>query len=264
MPDASTPPDDESKEVYDLDLDEDAGDQDSIMREAVEHIEQSEDVTDSDEAKVASVKKSTADDPVVPADGPSEVSHLEQQIDELRERNLRALADYENYRKRSERERAEAKRFAIAEPIREFLDVVDNLERALEIPSSGDDLKIGVEMIHRQMVDLLRRHGAEEVSAVGEVFDPAFHEAVARHEDSSADEPIVTDELQRGYTLHGRLLRPARVRVAMPASSQMATEETDDGARSQSTNGARGDEEDDNPVKDQSGEEADNGGEHQR
>src|SRR4029450_2258946 len=95
--------------------------------------------------------------------------------------------------------------------------VVDNLQRALAAGGSVEDLKVGVELTLKQFLDLLRQRGVGEVPAVGTPFDPAVHEAVARVDDASVTTPTVVDELQRGYTLNGKLLRPALVRVAMPA-----------------------------------------------
>jgi molecular chaperone GrpE len=94
--------------------------------------------------------------------------------------------------------------------------VLDNLERAMVSAGSVEDLKAGIEMIVRQLREVLRQHDIEEVEALGKPFDPALHEAVAREEDPGAAVPTVTEELQCGYTIQGRLLRPAMVRVAMP------------------------------------------------
>ncbi len=116
----------------------------------------------------------------------------------------------------TERERQETRRYALLEPLREFLPVADNLERALSAGGSAEDLKRGVEMILRQMQELLRRFGVREVAAGGEVFNPALHEAVARVESDRVAVPTVTETLVRGYMLHDRLLRPAMVKVAVP------------------------------------------------
>jgi molecular chaperone GrpE len=138
-------------------------------------------------------------------------------LEAMREKYLRALADYDNYRKRVERERGETARAALVEPLRQFLGVADNLDRALRSGGSLEDLRSGVEMILRQTGDLLRRLGVEEVPAVGEPFDPTLHEAVLRVEDPEVDEQVVSEEFQKGYRYHGRLLRPAMVKVAVPA-----------------------------------------------
>jgi molecular chaperone GrpE len=94
---------------------------------------------------------------------------------------------------------------------------MDNLDLALAAAGTTDDLKRGIEMIHRQMADLLRRFGAQEVAALGQPFDPALHEAVTREEDPAVKAPTVTGEMRRGYRIHDRLLRPAMVKVSVPA-----------------------------------------------
>ena len=146
-----------------------------------------------------------------------DVERLEQEIADLRDRSIRTLADFDNYRKRAERERTDLRRFAVLEPMRDLLEVVDNLERAAAAGGSADDLKQGVEMILRQLQEVLRRHGAVPFDSVSEPFDPALHEAVSRQESAEVTEPTVAAELQKGYRLHERLLRPARVVVAVPA-----------------------------------------------
>ncbi len=143
-------------------------------------------------------------------------SEHEAEIAELQDSYLRLRADFDNFRKRMEREREEVRRFALAEPIRELLAVVDNLERAAVAQGKPEDLRRGVEMIARQLADTLRRFGLAEVRALGAPFDPNVHEAVAREESPKVAMPTVIDELQRGYLLHDRLLRPAMVRVAVP------------------------------------------------
>lgn len=148
------------------------------------------------------------------------VAALQAELADLRDRSIRTLADFENYRRRSEREREDLRRFAVADALRDMLPVVDNLERALAAGGTVEDLKLGVELTLRQFKDLLRQRGILEVAAVGEPFDPSLHEAVAREETSDVSVPTVTSELQRGYTLHGRLLRPALVKVAMPVEAE--------------------------------------------
>ena len=149
-----------------------------------------------------------------------EVATLRREIADLRDRSMRTLADFDNYRKRSERERRDAARYAASAPLGDLLEVVDNLSRALAAGGTADDLKTGVEMTLRQLEDVLRRHGVEPVSASGERFDPAVHEAVSRLEDPDVETPTVVEELQRGYRLHERLLRPARVVVAVPPDDE--------------------------------------------
>jgi molecular chaperone GrpE len=147
----------------------------------------------------------------------AELAALRREVADLRDRSMRTLADFDNFRKRTDRERQETRRYALLEPLREFLPIADNLDRALSAGGTADDLKRGVEMIARQMQDLLRRFGVREVAAAGEVFNPAVHEAVARTESDAVAVPTVAEELVRGYVLHDRLLRPAMVKVAVPS-----------------------------------------------
>lgn len=158
-----------------------------------------------------------------------DVRRLESQLAAERERMLRLRADFDNYRKRTERERSEVERYALADMLRELLPVVDNLERALSVqgpqggPGDSSDLRKGVEMIVRQFQELLKRHGLLPIAALGERFDPAVHEAVFQEESDNVVVPTVEVELQRGYRLNDRLLRPSLVKVAVPR-------ETTDGA----------------------------------
>lgn len=164
-----------------------------------------------------------------------EVRRLESQLAAERERMLRLRADFDNYRKRTERERAEIERYALADMLRELLPVVDNLERALSVqgpqggPADGSDLRKGVEMIVRQFQELLKRQGLLPIAALGERFDPAVHEAVFQEESDSVAVPTVEVELQRGYRLNDRLLRPSLVKVAVPR------EATDGGSKPDSS-----------------------------
>ena len=142
--------------------------------------------------------------------------HLQLELEETHERLLRALADFENYKRRSERERVDLRRHGASEPLREFLSVVDSLELAMTSKGSFEDLKAGVQIILNQMKQLLSHFDIEEVAAEGEPFDPALHEAIARYEDDEVSEQVVAEELQKGYLMNGRLLRPAMVKVAVP------------------------------------------------
>jgi molecular chaperone GrpE len=191
-----------------LDLDEQTADLEAAMRDAVAAVEGVESGA-RNEAAPAAGAAGAVDDP----------AKLRQEATDLRDRLTRTLADFDNFRKRAERERQESKRYALLEPLREFLTVADNLDLALSAQGSAEDLKRGVEMIHRQMTELLRRFGVTEVPAVGQPFDPTVHEAVAREESPDVKAPTVAAELRRGYKLNDRLLRPAMVKVAVPAEA---------------------------------------------
>ncbi|HEV7514781.1 MAG TPA: nucleotide exchange factor GrpE [Thermoanaerobaculia bacterium] len=194
-------------DVAELDLDGGDADLESALRDAVAAVEGVESGAAPEADAADAGNAATGDD----------VGKLRREIADLRDRSMRTLADFDNFRKRSERERQEAKRYALLEPLRDFLAVVDNLERALSAQGSAEDLKRGVEMTLRQFQEQLRRHGVKEVPAKGAAFDPALHEAVSRQEDPTVDRPTVVEELQRGYMMHERLLRPAMVKVAVPA-----------------------------------------------
>lgn len=141
---------------------------------------------------------------------------LREEVKELRDRSMRTLADFDNFRKRAEKERREQRRYAGVEIMRDLLAVVDNLERAAGARGSFEELREGLELILRQIAELLKRHGVERVSTGDGRFDPASHEAVASHESDDVSEPTIVKELQAGYRLRDRLLRPALVEVAVP------------------------------------------------
>lgn len=146
---------------------------------------------------------------------------LADEVEKLRGRLVRTMADFDNFRKRTDREKTDLRKQAAGSVLRDFLEVVDNLERALSASGKLDELKQGVEMILKQQVDILRRHGVERVESVGQPFDPNVHEAVAREEGGpDLDGPTVMSEMQAGYRHHDRLLRPAMVTVAVPPAKR--------------------------------------------
>ena len=147
-----------------------------------------------------------------------ELARLQQEVDRFKELYLRKMADFENYRKRQEREMVEFRRLANADLLRELFPVLDNLERALEAPGSeGSGLRAGVELVLRQFKEILGRFGVVEIDPQGLPFDPTVHEALARHETAGVAENTVVQVLEKGYLLGERLLRPARVVVAVRA-----------------------------------------------
>lgn len=148
-----------------------------------------------------------------------EVAQLRSESQSLKERLMRTLADFENFRKRTDREKEALRRFAIFDVVKDFLGVVDNLERAMAAAGSTDDLKQGLLMVLRQQQDVLKRYGVEPIEAEGKAFDPSVHEAVMREESEDVEVPTVRQEFQKGYLLHDRLLRPSMVTVAVPRST---------------------------------------------
>lgn len=145
---------------------------------------------------------------------PSEALRLEKNA--LQDRLLRTAAEFDNYRKRIDRDRRDQADHAMADALEDLLPIMDNLELALSAPA-GDDASAyrkGVELIHRQMADLLKKRGVKAIDAVGTDFDPRFHQSVVHEVSADHREGEVMQELRRGYMLGERLLRPAMVKVA--------------------------------------------------
>lgn len=139
------------------------------------------------------------------------------------DRFLRQMAELENLKRRHAREREELSRFANEALIKDLLPIVDNLERAVAHASGGGNGKPiveGVEMVLKGLLDVLGKHGVAQISAIGQVFDPAKHEAIAQIESDAHEPNSVVEELHKGYSLHDRLLRPALVSVAKRLKSQ--------------------------------------------
>ncbi|MBI5441458.1 MAG: nucleotide exchange factor GrpE [Deltaproteobacteria bacterium] len=145
----------------------------------------------------------------------------EEEAGRLREALLRKAADFENLKRRSERDKSDYVKYALSETMRDLVSVLDNLERALaHAPATGaEDFRAGVEMIARQLSEVLRKYGVSEIPALGTPFDPQFHEAMMRGEAADVPPGTVIEVFQKGYILNDRLLRPAMVKVsAVPAA----------------------------------------------
>lgn len=142
-----------------------------------------------------------------------ELRRLNEENSTLRDQLIRSRADFDNYRKRADREKADYYRYALSGILQDLLAVADNFERALATDGSGDDFRLGVEMIHRQLMEVLQKAGLREVEE-SERFDPTIHEGVMREERPDVPSNTVLQTLQKGYFLHDRLLRPAMVKVA--------------------------------------------------
>ena len=141
----------------------------------------------------------------------------EREAVENKERWVRTVAELENYKKRVIRQQEELRKMAAEPLLREFVDVLDNLERAVEASRDAENaspLRSGVELVCRQMKDILGRAGVSPIPSVGEPFDPEVHEAVLASPAEDAEPGTVVAELGRGYRLHDRVLRPAKVAVA--------------------------------------------------
>jgi molecular chaperone GrpE len=145
----------------------------------------------------------------------SELQKLKAERDMLYDRVARLQAEFENARKRAAREQQEFRDFAMADAIKALLPALDSFERALQSPATQvNEFRSGVELIYKQLQDALNKLGVRPVAAKGERFDPHVHEAIEMVDTPDVPDHQVIDELQRGYKLKDRLLRPAMVRVA--------------------------------------------------
>jgi len=149
----------------------------------------------------------------------AELQHLKKEMDELKDQYLRKLADGENLRKRLEREKSDYLKFALSDVLLEFLGILDNFERALQASGSDADGKTfreGVDLIYRMSMNFLHKRGVRPIEIKDGKFDPALHHAMQMEESAEVGETRVTEELQKGYMLHDRLLRPSLVKVVVP------------------------------------------------
>lgn len=144
-----------------------------------------------------------------------------EELEGMRDKYLRLAAEFENYKRRTQRDQSDAIRFANEGLLKELLPIVDNLERAIRSAKDTptlDGVAQGVELTFKQFMETLGKFGVRPVASVGEPFDPSRHQAVSRTE-SAAPENTVVEELQRGYLLHDRVLRAAMVSIAAPETS---------------------------------------------
>ncbi|MGA9468271.1 MAG: nucleotide exchange factor GrpE [Exiguobacterium marinum] len=147
----------------------------------------------------------------------SEGTDLQKEIEALKASELRIRADFDNFRRRTNEENAKRVKFASQSVIEKLIPLIDNFERALQVEATSEDakqLQAGVDMVHRQLLDVLNVEQVEAIEAVGQPFDPNYHQAVMQEPSDKYESGIVTMELQKGYTMHGRVIRPSMVKVA--------------------------------------------------
>jgi molecular chaperone GrpE len=152
-----------------------------------------------------------------PADAAADVEELRRQVADKNDRLLRALAEADNIRRRAQRDREEAVRYGAEALLRDLIPVLDNLDRGLEAARTADGsttIVDGIELIRREFLKVLERHGVSRYSAMGQRFDPNQHEAIARVVSVDKEPDTVVGETVPGYSLRGRVIRPAQVAVA--------------------------------------------------
>lgn len=166
------------------------------------------------EKRLAEKAAQESDDEEV-AEAPVNLVEARELTDELNARVLRLTADYDNYRKRAQREKEDVRQFANQDLLEKLLPVLDNFEMAITAVKEADpSIKDGVQMIYDQLFAVLKDSGMEPIDAMGEAFDPNLHEALSQEETEDAKEGTVVQQVQRGYKLNDRLVRAARVVVA--------------------------------------------------
>jgi molecular chaperone GrpE len=145
----------------------------------------------------------------------AERDQLKAEKAEVQDRLMRALAEFDNARKRQERERSEFLQFASMEVVRSLLPVLDDFERALKVETTDREYAKGIELIYQRLSETLKKMGLEPIETGGKKFDPNLHQAVERVPTEEAEDQTILGEFQRGYNFRGKLLRPAMVRVAV-------------------------------------------------
>lgn len=171
----------------------------------------SSELDQSEEAKTVAIDSAKAD---------AELAKLATDLDELRQTLLRRQADFDNYRKRIEKERTEDSKRATARVIEGFIPVIDGFEQALAVhrETAYENYRKGFELIYKQLLDNVTRLGVERVDPLGKPFDPHLHQAMDRTETTEHVDGAILQVFQPGYVFHGRVLRPAVVRVAVHPS----------------------------------------------
>jgi molecular chaperone GrpE len=150
----------------------------------------------------------------------AERDRIIEERNELQDRLLRRQAEFDNFRRRAEREKAEVLEFANADTVSAILPMLDDFERALKVECSGKEYARGMELIYQRLSDALKKLGLEPIKAKGLKFDPHVHHAVEMAETDDVEDHTVLEEYQQGYNFRGRLLRPAMVKVSVAAKKQ--------------------------------------------
>lgn len=150
------------------------------------------------------------------AEEPADKAAADAEEEALQARYMRLMADFQNFKRRTEKEKSDIYAFANEKIVKELLDVIDNFERALAVGNGADGEKFleGMEMILKQLLGVLEKAGVAEIKALGEDFDPNFHNAVMTEDSTEYESGKVTAVLQKGYTLNGRVVRPTMVKVS--------------------------------------------------
>ena len=191
-----------------------------MRKPTVDSVEEQQPPAQSPAEGTASNANQAAQASNQPVDAPPDAVTLERdnllaERADLQERLVRRQAEFDNFRRRAERERTEVVDYANSENARALLPVIDDFERALKVESSDKEYARGMELIYQRLFDSLKKLGVEPVETAGQIFDPHVHHAVEMVETSEHEDHAILDEYQRGYNFKGKLLRPAMVKVAV-------------------------------------------------
>jgi len=183
-----------------------------VQETAAEEVASTEEVTEADDTVEAAEPEVQAED-IPPEEGFADA--LEAQLKEKNDRILRLQADFENFRRRTAKEKEELAAVITQNMLGDLLPLLDNFERAMAVEQTdGEAFRKGVEMIFTQLKEVLNKNGLEHIEAEGQPFDPNVHQAVMRVENPDVSDGTVTQVLQKGYRAKGRVIRPAMVQVA--------------------------------------------------
>jgi molecular chaperone GrpE len=194
----------------------------------IEYITEKEEVEKADEVE-PETEKDEEDEAKTTEKGKKDIEKLKKEIKQYEEENkklkeqyLREAADKDNLRKRTEKEKTEFFQYALSDVFREIISILDNFDRALEKKEKGNEkhFREGIELIHKQLQNLLKNHGIKPIRLEGDKFDPHFHEALISEESDEVKEPMVSEVIQKGYMIHQRLLRPTMVKVKVPKKKE--------------------------------------------
>ena len=183
-----------------------------VLKEDIKDTE-AEQTVEEKEAETADAKGTEPEEKAEAAEEKTEEKKEAEPEEDGDAKYLRLMADFQNYKKRVEKEKKDLYSYANEKLVTELLAVLDNFERALAHEDSGDGFKEGMEMIFKQLMDVLEKSGLAEIAALGEDFDPNFHNAVMTEETEEYESGKVSGVLQKGYTLNGKVIRPSMVKV---------------------------------------------------
>ncbi|SET61671.1 molecular chaperone GrpE [Oceanobacillus limi] len=176
-----------------------------------------EDVKNENEQEIIDEVEANESEPVdeESANLKGEIERLQKEKEEIYNRMLRNQAEFDNFKKRTQREKEADRKYKSQDLVNELLPAIDNFERALQTETTEENKNLveGITMVYKQLTDALQSQGVEVIETVGKEFDPTYHHAVMQVEDEEVDSNIIVEELQKGYVLKDRVIRPAMVKV---------------------------------------------------